>query len=244
MAGLPVRTRARQLARRAVNRAGYDVVRDPFPRRLRRLLAAAGIDAVLDVGANQGQYAAGLRIARFDGRLVSCEPLGDVHAALARRAAGDPDWTPVRTAVGAEVGTVTLHRSANTHSSSVLDMLPAHLAAAPDSGYVATEEVPLTTVDTLLDRYGLAPARTLLKIDVQGYEAAVLDGAAGALPDLAGVQVELSLVPLYAGQPLMPETMARLTGAGLALCAIEPGFTDPETGRMLQCDGVFLRDRA
>ena len=241
MAALTVRTRVRQLARRAVNRAGYDIVRDPFPYRLRRLLTVAGIDTVLDVGANLGQYGTALRIAGFPGRIVSCEPLRDVHATLARRSAADPQWTALRTALGDRAGTVPLHVSANAYSSSVLDMLPTHLAAAPDSGYVDREEVPLTTVDALMDEHGLVPARTLLKVDVQGFEAAVLAGAAGTLPAVAGVQVELSLLPLYAGQPLMPELVERLAGHGLALWALEPGFSDPGSGRMLQCDGVFLR---
>lgn len=241
MSGLPVRARARQFARRTVNRVGYDVVRDPFPYRLRKLCATAGIDTVLDVGANLGQYAAGLRIAGFPGRIVSVEPLPGAHRAMARRAAGDPLWTTVRTAAGDRVGTLTVHVSANSYSSSALDILPAHLDASPDSAYVAAEEVPLTTVDALVETYGLDPARTLLKIDVQGYEDAVLSGAAGVLPELAGIQIELSLVPLYAGQPLMPATVDRLAAAGLTLWALEPGFTDSGTGRMLQCDGVFLR---
>ena len=244
MAGLTVQTRVRQLARRAVNRAGFDVVRDPFHHRLRRLLDAAGIDRVLDVGANLGQYAAGLRIAGFDGRIVSCEPLLDLYTPLARRAVRDPHWTVLRTALGDEVGTATLNVSANAYSSSVLDMLPAHLAAAPGSGYVDKEEVPLTTVDELVEQHGLTPGRTLVKIDVQGFESAVLAGAAGALPALAAVQVELSLVPLYDGQPLMADTVDRLAAAGLSLWALEPGFTDARSGRLLQCDGVFLRDPA
>ena len=241
MSGLPARARARQLARRTVNRLGIDVVRHPFGSRLRRLCAAAGIDTVLDVGANLGQYATALRIAGFDGRIVSVEPLPAPYRDLARRAAGDPRWTVRRTAVGDRAGTLTINVSANTYSSSALPMLPAHLAAAPDSGYVAAVEVPLTTVDALVAGHGLDPARTLVKVDVQGYEDAVLTGAAATLPAVAAVQVELSLLPLYAGQPLLPATVARLAAAGLDLWALEPGFTDPGTGRMLQCDGVFLR---
>lgn len=241
MVALTLRTRARQAARRAVNRVGFDVVRDPFPQRLRRLCAGRGIDTVLDVGANAGQYAAGLRIAGFTGDLVSCEPLPELCAALRRRADGDPRWAVLETAVGAAAGTVAINVSGNAFSSSVLDILPAHLAAAPDAAVVDRAEVPLTTVDGIVRDRRLVPSRTLLKLDVQGYEDAVLDGAVDALPELAAVQVELSLVPLYTGQPLMPAMQDRLLAAGLELWALEPGFTDPGTGRMLQCDGVFVR---
>ncbi len=231
----------RQLGRRAVNRLGLDVTRHPFPRRLIRLCASSGIDTIVDVGANRGQYARSVRIAGFTGRIVSCEPLSGPYAVLARAAVRDPNWDAVRTALGQSQGRITVHVAGNSYSSSVLEMLDAHRDAAPDSSYIAAEDVPLTTVDELFVRLAVDPVRTLLKIDVQGYERAVLDGAVGALPRLAGVQVELSLTPLYAEQPLMPEVSGRLERHGLRLWAIEPGFTDPRTGRMLQCDGVFLR---
>jgi FkbM family methyltransferase len=231
-----------RLGRRTVNRVGLDVTRHPFPRRLVRMCATAGIDTVADVGANIGQYGRALRSAGFAGRIVSCEPMSAAFAVLDREARRDPRWQPVRTALGSGEGFVSLNIAGNSHSSSVLRMLDAHREAAPGSGYVAAEEVPLTTVDELFARCGIDPGRSLLKIDVQGYERAVLDGAAATLPGLAAVQVELSLVPLYEGQSLMPEIGDLLAGHGLRLWAIEPGFSDPRSGRMLQCDGVFLRE--
>jgi hypothetical protein len=80
-----------------------------------------------------------------------------------------------------------------------------------------------------------------LKIDTQGYEWQVLDGAPDLLARSSAVLIELSLVPLYEGQHLWHECIARLEAAGLALWALEPVFVDPETGRTLQLDGLFLR---
>jgi FkbM family methyltransferase len=231
----------RQFGRRAANRIGLDITRNPFPRRLVHLCGRTGVTAVADVGANAGQYAKLLRGNGFTGRIVSFEPLAGPYRALAQAARADAGWEPVRTALGAGQGSVTVRVAGNSYSSSVLDMLDAHREAAPGSSYVGTEEAPLTTVDAAFERHRLVPERTLLKIDVQGYEGEVLRGAAGVLARLAAVQVELSLVPLYAGQPLMAEVTDLLERQGLALWAIEPGFTDPRTGRMLQCDGVFVR---
>ena len=233
--------RLRQMGRRTVNRFGLDITRDPFNHRLVRLCRAARIDAVLDVGANAGQYARGLRAAGFVGRIVSCEPLAAPYRELARAAGRDPRWETVRTALGDRDGTITVNVAGNSYSSSVLTMLPAHLDAAPQSQYVGTEKSPVTTVDQICGGLGVDPARSLLKLDVQGYEHVVLDGAAQVLPRLAAVQVELSLTPLYDAQPLMPDMVERLEGSGFHLWALEPGFSDPRSGRLLQCDGVFLR---
>ena len=40
-----------------------------------------------------------------------------------------------------------------------------------------------------------------LKIDTQGYEWKVLEGATEVLNYLCGIQLEVSLLPLYEGQP-------------------------------------------
>ena len=84
----------RHFIRGLLRRRGYDLARwalenDPRERR-RRLLAAAGIDLVLDVGANEGQYAGELRRLGYGGDVVSFEPIAEVSAT------DEPD-TPAKT---------------------------------------------------------------------------------------------------------------------------------------------------
>jgi len=69
----------------------------------------------------------------------------------------------------------------------------------------------------------------------------VLDGAAQTLADIAMVELELSLAPLYAGQALMPELMQRMADNGLVPWVFKPAFADSRNGRLLQVDGVFVR---
>lgn len=224
-----------------VHRAGFDVRRNEFKHNFVPSLLQHGITDVLDVGANAGQFGIELRRAKLRGRIVSIEPLADAYRALAARAAHDPNWTVERAAVSDQPGTVTINVAGNSASSSVLPMTDRHTSAAPQSRYVATEQVEATTVDDLVDRHGLDPARTLLKIDVQGYESFVLAGAVKTLGQFGAVRTEMSLVPLYEGQALMPELMAQLTEAGLELWSVEPGFLEPQTRRLLQLDGTFFR---
>ena len=80
-----------------------------------------------------------------------------------------------------------------------------------------------------------------LKIDTQGYESQVLEGAEKTLEIVSGVQLELSLVPLYEGQMLMPDLIAKMTDLGFDLWGISPTFADPESGQMLQVDGTFFK---
>ena len=61
------------------------------------------------------------------------------------------------------------------------------------------------------------------------------------LPQLAGIQVEMSLEPLYQGQMLWRDLMAMIEASGFQLWSIVPGFFDQQSGRLLQCDGIFFR---
>ncbi|GAB2479118.1 class I SAM-dependent methyltransferase [Jatrophihabitans fulvus] len=242
---MPELGRAKEYAkialRSALHHRNLDLVRNPYPNRVATTLAHLRLGTVLDVGANIGQYGSALRAAGFRGRLISCEPLPDAFAHLERRVRRDDSWTAVNTAVGAEPGDLDINVSANSYSSSVLPMTSAHTESAPGSETIGTVAVPVTTVRDLVDAQGVDVARTLLKVDTQGYEGPVLDGAGDLLARFAAVQLELSFVPLYAGQLLYDDLVSRLHGLGFVTYGLEAGFADPRTGRTMQCDGLFVR---
>jgi FkbM family methyltransferase len=236
------------LVHRATRRLGFEIRRyapaSSDRARLAALLMTRRIDLVLDVGANAGQYAAELRELGYRGRVVSFEPLRAAHAALARAAAGDPLWTVApRTALGVHAGEVEMRVSENLVSSSVLNIMRVTVDAAPAARVVAAETAPVARLDAVGAPFLEGAARPLLKLDVQGYEAAVLEGASGILDRFEGVQLELSLTALYEGQPLAWQLNATLERHGFEAHALLAGFSDAETGRMLQVDGVYFRRR-
>ncbi|MBS2027838.1 MAG: FkbM family methyltransferase [Deltaproteobacteria bacterium] len=231
-----VRTLTRRLG---VDLVRYEPTRSVNQRRL-RLIQSQGVDLVVDVGANIGQYVSALRTDGYRGQVVSFEPLGDAFAALSTRARNDGAWRAVRSAVGREAGTVSLNVAGNSFSSSMLPMLSKHLANAPDSKYTRVEQVPMDTLDELTVDLRKQFERLYLKIDVQGLEGQVLDGAAETLSRVRALECELSLVPLYEGQSMFTEIVDRLQRSGFGLVSIEPGFADQKTGQLLQVDGIFV----
>ena len=97
--------------RRMANRCGLDVTRYrpevTESGRLAAMLAHHGVNLVLDVGANVGQFAASLRRSGYRGRMLSFEPLGDAHARLLVAARGDPHWEVApRVAIGDRDGEI------------------------------------------------------------------------------------------------------------------------------------------
>jgi FkbM family methyltransferase len=205
------------------------------------LFSQLPIDLVLDVGANTGQFVHQCRAAGYKGEIISFEPSATAHATLLQSAASDPIWTVAdRMALGATTGEVEINIAANSYSSSILPMLDSHLAAAPHSAYLQKEKVPLRRLDDLVP--ATAPGRYIfLKLDVQGYESQVLAGATQLLKHTLAVQLEMSLLPLYEGETLMPQMHAAMTAKGFDLWDLEPSFRDPSTGRLLQIDAIFTR---
>ena len=241
------RARLEQRLHNLALRAGLDVRRSHPERtmsaRRQRLLEGAAVDLVLDVGATRGQWGAELRAAGYAGRMVSLEPLPGPFAALEAAAAADPAWECRRLALGDASGTLAINVSGNVVSSSMLEMTPRHVSGAPASATVGTEEVPVARLDDRAESLLGTASRAYLKLDVQGYELHALRGAEGVLDRIVAVEAELSVVELYAGQPLLPEVFEHLRERGFECIGLEPGFTHRETGEMLQADGLFARRR-
>lgn len=232
--------------KQALNAMGIEVHHfHPGTSPLAQLIAALRafkIDLVIDIGANDGQFSTELRAGGYSGRIVSFEPLSTAHRRLLQASNNDTAWqVHSRYAVGDRLGEIELNISGNSVSSSVLPMLTAHSNAAPESLYLGTEAAPLTTVDEAVLPYFEGAQAPFLKIDTQGYEWHVLDGAHAALPKVRGIQMELSLIPLFEGQRLWQESIERLEAEGFVLWALQPAFVDPANGRTLQWDGLFFR---
>jgi FkbM family methyltransferase len=206
------------------------------------ILTATRPAAVLDVGANTGQFATLLRKSGYRGRIVSFEAIPAVHAALSAASARDPMWTVAPcAALGRERGQAEIHIAGNSASSSILPMSEMHLAAAPESAYVGRQSVQLRRLDDLVPQLLPEGGGLYLKIDTQGYEREVLEGSTALLPDVMAMQVETSLVPLYNGAPSFTEMIAFIQSMGFEIFSLVPGLRNVRDGRLLQMDAFFVR---
>jgi len=229
-----------------VRRLGVDVSRFPDEDqeyRAFRALMSSNPRTLIDVGANRGQFALTSRRFGFDGLIVSLEPGTAAYADLRSVSARDPLWEVHQLAAGASTGTATLHVAGNQGaSSSLLPMLDRHMDAAPNSRYVRSETVPIVRLDDPALRSTTKWIKPALKIDAQGFEQQVLAGCGDWLNSVVAIRIELSLVPLYDRSWLWRDAASWLESRGFNLAGIAEGFSDPRSGRLLQIDGVFLRD--
>ena len=225
-----------------INKAGFDIRR--FPTRDQRLLLKYLRDNdvydCFDVGANIGQYAKTLRSAGFRGHIFSFEPQQKAFQKLKKNAADDRMWEVFNTGLGNTDETLKLNVSLNSVSSSILEMDDKLKKAAPESGFIATEQIHVKRLDTIIKETA-NNKRFFLKIDAQGFESKILEGAEGCFNNIFALQLELSCVELYKGEKLFDEMKVFVESKGFYLSSLESGFSDPDTGQLLQVEAIFLR---
>jgi FkbM family methyltransferase len=197
------------------------------------------VDVVLDVGANAGQYGELLRRLGFEGRLVSLEPVGEAYAQLRRRAEADGNWEAVQVAASDIDGELTLNVTGDSRSSSVLRR---NERFADKAGWEPkeTRPVPARRLDGLIGELVRPGERPYLKLDVQGYERQVIEGAGDALGRFEALELELSVTALYEGQPPLVEMLPLLAERGFRPVSLEPILLDDD-GLLMELDGLFAR---
>ena len=212
-------------------------------RRLARVIEHLGITTVLDVGANTGQYARRLRRAGYAGRIVSFEPVSAAHLELMNAAADDRAWEVApRIALGDSDTPLAINVSAESDMSSPLDFTAEMASLLDSSAFIASESVSQARLDAVFAKHVKPDDRVFLKVDTQGYDDRVLAGARGVLGRMAAIQVELSIIPVYRGQLDYRAMIERLDGWGFHPVLFIPGYFNKRTARMLEMDGVFVRE--
>ena len=190
----------------------------------RDLFSALDIRAVLDVGANVGSYRDFLREqVGFRGDIVSIEPIPSLAQSMMARAGGDRRWRIVECALGASPGKAALNVMASSTFSSFHEPDHSRLSMFEQKNRVVERiEVEVRTLDEFVRELTAvaAPGRMFVKLDTQGFDLAVLQGAKDTLADIAAIQTEMSVIPIYEGAPDYVTTIRALESSGFQLAGV------------------------
>lgn len=212
---------------------------------LRRFITHFGVDCVVDVGANAGQYATMLRsYVGFRGMILSFEPNPTVFAALDKRSASDPRWHCHNIALSDRDGTAQFNIMAADQFSSLNQPEAAQDAIFTTRNTITqTVDVECRTLASLwpelAKRHGVT--MPLLKMDTQGHDRAVCEGAGAVLDVMAGIQTELAVRPIYTGGVGYRDMIDYMAAAGFspnAFFANNKGHFP----RLVEMDGLFVRE--
>lgn len=205
------------------------------------LMQGRRITLVVDVGANAGQFGLFLRSLGYRGRIVSFEPLNEEFAALRRNTANDANWCSYNLALGDADATATINISENSQASSFLPFTERALRVDPSLAYKGTQQANVRRLDGILPEVLQPSDVAYLKIDAQGYETKILDGASGVMGRFELIQVEASFFQVYENEILIADMIKLMDQLGYRIVGVEPGWDDPRSGEMMQADLIFAR---
>jgi len=195
--------------------------------------------AIVDIGANRGVWSATVSTVFPNADYFLFEPVPAFDGALQSFVERRPNSRVWRAAVGATNGTVemdmifTLDGQATTGSTLQ--------AAAHDPSYrVERTPVRVLTLDSILASGELPKLPNLVKIDVEGYERDVLNGATQLMGRTEAFILECSLYRFWGSNLLLRETLSLMREHGYELYDLAGFNRRPKDGSLGQVDAVFV----
>ena len=148
--------------------------------------------------------------------------------------ASSPSVRYLNVALYREKALLDLHLTRKQETSSIFKPNRAFLDKFPESDrfdILTTIQIPADTLDSQLEQLHIEDV-DFLKVDVQGSELFVLEGATKALGgSIIGLEVEAEFVTLYDGQPLFSDIDHLLRGEGFQLFDLRPYYWKRKTGK-------------
>lgn len=229
---------------------GYELRRWPECRtdvfgHLAQIVQRYDIDCVIDVGANRGQFATGLREVGYRGEIISFEPVSSCFEKLSETAAGDEHWQVHQLALGEKDETAEIQVYTGRELSSFL---------APNEFFfelfgrksepVGVEKVEVRRLDGIIE--SLIPRfeqkKIFLKLDTQGYDLRVLEGVGSCITEFVGIMSELTISGIYKDSIPFSEAIAQLQKDSFEISGLFPVQHDRHL-RLLEFDCLLLNPK-
>jgi FkbM family methyltransferase len=205
-----------------------------------RLRELGEIKTIIDVGANRGEMVSVFARCFPRARIHAFEPLELCQPPLAQMKKELPQLTVHQVALGNHSGEMEMFQNDYAPSSGVLPMLDRHRELWPKTANEKLIKVPMVTLDSVAASEDFQyPA--ILKLDVQGFELHVLDGAENVLPHCSLVQLEVLFESLYEGQANFADLNSRLYAHGFHFIDFVEERRVAPSNRLIYADAAFMR---
>jgi FkbM family methyltransferase len=202
----------------------------------------SGVDpqTIIDIGANKGQFSATAQRLFTNPTIFAVEPNPDIYDTLKRNLESDSNSKTniISCAVSSEDGVVKFHINKDSQVSSLFDIGPDRKRFYPDSIVIKETLIPAYTLDTLFSTRELTEP-ILLKIDVQGAEHLVIEGAVKILRKVKWIILELSFNKLYEGEKNFLYFIDYMRQRGYEFIRPLNVHYSPATKEIIEMDALF-----
>lgn len=198
------------------------------------------LGCVIDVGANVGRWSTLLLRVASPSALLAVEPAPAVIPTLREALAPWPIATVLPVAAGPQTGNVDFHITAHSHNASVMTPRTEEMEAIYGGGWTVQDVIKVSQrpLDDLAHTFNEV---SILKIDVQGYETAVLSGAASTLRKTAAVIIEVTFQSHYQEDTVFPMLHQLMVDNGFILRAV--GTPSERGNELMWADAVYINSR-
>jgi FkbM family methyltransferase len=214
-----------------------------IPAPLIQRFRGAGPINLIDIGASSGNFTDSINKFCGVSRAILVEPNPRRCEELRSRFSQDR-FMIISAAAGDKEGDLKMDILKWDYSSSILPVVRSNpnVSKEIDLGVAETITTRMLTLDKICAQEQFNEPIDLLKVDVQGAEHLVLDGAKAVLPRVRAIWLEVSFCSLYEGSLTFEGIQARCRAVGFILANLTEGFRGAN-GELLQGDALFIRPR-
>lgn len=206
-------------------------------------LKSLNIRTIIDVGASDGGYAKKIRAIFPQAKIYSFEAIHESYQLLSKKFSNDPNFKAFNICLNHYNGNCDFFINEYKGSSSLFHMSKLHKDAYPFTQKYYVIKTECKRLDTFIEEHNLNfEDNILLKLDVQGAEWNVLEGAEKILQRVKVVFMEVSFNTLYDNSILFTETIIRMKQLGFKVAGIENISQSLIDGTFLQADVYFLKE--
>ncbi len=233
----------RQLIKKLFLFFGFQISRakqsEPDEARKWTWLSKFTINSIVDIGANEGQFAKKILKIFPNAKLHCFEPLQDVFEKLKLNLSNRTDVYFYNVGLGERDEEQKIFNNEYSPSSSLLEMSDLHKKNFDYAVRVEPKSIQIRKLDNFIS--DVRPDRLLIKVDVQGYEMHVINGGGKmiALADI--IIIETSFQQLYKDQPLFGDIYDYFTNHGFYFAGNIEQLLSPVDMQILQADAVFIK---
>jgi len=210
--------------------------------RIRKIISEYKIDCIFDVGANIGQYRDFLRTnVGYDGLIISFEPdpqnLETLHEAQKK----DEKWIVYDYALGKDRKPLDFHIMKKSVFNSFLEPDSSETEAFKNNSVIKTIRLETKRLDEVIEDIKKANTfeNIFLKLDTQGFDLEVFEGASGCLDLIQGIQTEVSVMPIYKSMPTFEDSLRAFKSKGFEVSGLY-SLSESRFPHAIEFDCIYL----
>lgn len=214
--------------------------------RLKKIISEYKIDCIFDVGANVGQYRDFLRkIVEYDGLIISFEPDPKNISEMKERKKEDKKWIVMDFALGKERTILDFHIMEKSVFNSFLKPDHSKTSLYNEGNSVINKiKVEVKRIDEIIEIIADLKKQyhfenMFLKLDTQGFDLDVFEGATNCLDQIRGIQAEVSMIPIYKKMPTFEISMNVFKSKGFEVSGLY-SLSEKRFPHCVEFDCIYL----